>query len=100
MNKVNQIPLRAKLDIVQEIAEVICLLHKGDQEAADKILKEMKIRSIFLDEEIQRNVLIFAEQVDFQYDYDPWHKVTPDVQRAADQLINSLGLNLKNYPFD
>lgn len=55
------------------------------------MLEDLKIRSIYLDEEIQQDVLMFAEQVQFQYDYDPWHKVTIDIERAADRLIEDLG---------
>jgi hypothetical protein len=54
-------------------------------------LEELKARAIFLDEDIQRATLIFAEQISFQFDYDPYHKVTAEVQQAADNLIKNLG---------
>lgn len=75
----------------KEIAEVIRYLHHGERNKADTLLDDLKKRAVYLDEDIQHDVLIFAEQVHFQFDYDPWHKVTPNVQIAADQLIEDLG---------
>ena len=56
----------------------------------DLLIEDLKARSIHMESKIQQDVLMFAEQVQFQYDYDPWHKVTPDVQHAADQLLRDL----------
>lgn len=87
----HELPIRSKLEMLSVIAQVICHLHRGSRRAADRLLDELKTRSLFLDEQIQQDVLIFAEQIHFQYDYDPWHKVTPEVQKAADKLISDLG---------
>ena len=87
----HQLPIRSKLEMLNNIALVIRYLHEGKRRAADPLLDDLKIRAMFFDEQIQQDVLIFAEQVCFQYDYDPWHKVTPEIQRAADRLIEDLG---------
>lgn len=87
----HELPIRSKLEMLDVIVQVICHLHRGSRLAADALLDQLKIRSLFLDEQIQQDVLIFAEQIHFQYDYDPWHKVTPEVQKAADKLISDLG---------
>lgn len=86
-----QLPIRSKLEMLDDIGLVIRYLHEGKRTAADGLLDDLKIRAMFFDEQIQQDVLIFAEQVYFQYDYDPWHKVTGEVQRAADRLIEDLG---------
>jgi hypothetical protein len=93
MNKhpAHELPIRSKLEMLDDIVKIISFLHSGDRKKADHLIDDLKTRSIFLDEQIQQDVLIFAAQVHFQYDYDPWHKVTPEVQKAADHLIESLG---------
>jgi hypothetical protein len=94
----HELPIRSKLKMLDHIIQVIKCLHKGESRSiTDPLINDLKVRSTFLDEDIQRDVLIFAEQVHFQYDYDPWHKVTPDVQKAADKLIHDLGFF---HPFD
>jgi hypothetical protein len=87
-----ELPIRSKLEMVEEVAQVVECLHRGRREEADALIEDLKARSIYLDESVQQDVLMFAEQVHFQYDYDPWHKVTPDVQKAADRLIEALQL--------
>ncbi len=86
-----ELPIRSKLDMLDDIVQIIHYLHLGDRKRADDLIKDLKIRATFLEESIQRHVLIFTDQVHFQYNYDPWHKVTPDVQKAADLLIEELG---------
>jgi hypothetical protein len=87
----NELPIRAKKEMAEEIGEIIHYLHTGQRSAADLLIEDLKIRSVYLDESIQHDVLIFAEQIQFQYDYDPWHKVTGEIQTAADKLIENLG---------
>lgn len=88
----HELPIRSKLKMLDHIIRIIRCLHTGaPRSVSDPLINDLKARSAFLDEDVQRDVLIFAEQVHFQYDYDPWHKVTPDVQKAADQLIHDLG---------
>ena len=89
----NELPIRSKVSMAQDIGEIIACLHRGERSAADLLIEDLKVRSIFLGEEIQHDVLIFAEQVQFQYDYDPWHKVTAEVERAANRLIEDLGFH-------
>lgn len=89
----HQLPIRSKLIMVDDIVRVIQCLHEGKRGAADGLLDDLKVRAMFFDEQIQQDVLIFAEQIYFQYDYDPWHKVTGEVQRAADKLIEDLGFS-------
>lgn len=86
-----ELPIRSKLDMLDDIIKIIRYLHLGNREVANLLIDDLKLRSLFLSDDIQQDVLIFSEQVHFQYDYDPWHKVTPDVQKAADQLISDLG---------
>jgi hypothetical protein len=81
--------------MLDDIVQVIHYLHTGRRRAADPLLDDLKIRAIYFDERVQQDVLIFAEQVYFQYSYDPWHKVTADVQRAADRLIEDLGFSIQ-----
>lgn len=86
-----ELPIRSKLDMLDDIVQIIHYLHVGDRKSADALIKDLKVRATFLDEVIQRHVLMFTDQVHFQYNYDPWHKVTRDVQQAADSLIEELG---------
>jgi len=86
-----ELPIRSKLDMLDDIVQIIHYLHTGNRALADPLIDDLKTRAIYLDEDIQQKVLIFSEQVHFQYDYDPWHKITPDVQKAADRLIDQLG---------
>jgi len=86
-----ELPIRSKLEMVMDVGKILGCLHRGDRTKADHLIEDLKGRAVHLDEEIQQEVLKFVEQVHFQYDYDPWHKVTCDVARAADCLIESLG---------
>lgn len=65
-------------------------LHYGERSLSDLCLEDLKAQSVHFGEKIQQDVLNFAEQVEFQFDYDPWHKITPEVQMAADQLLKDL----------
>lgn len=87
----NELPIRSKKEIAEGVGKIIHYLHTGQRSAADLLIEDLKVRSVYLDEEIQRDVLIFAEEVQFQYAYDPWHKVTLEVEKAADKLIEDLG---------
>jgi hypothetical protein len=89
-----ELPIRAKLEMLDDIVQIIHYLHEGKRSSADPLIDDLKARSIYLSDHIQQDVMIFAEQVHFQYDYDPYHNVTPDVQRAADRLIRDLGFHL------
>lgn len=89
-----ELPIRSKLEMAEDIAKIIQFLHQGQRSAADLLIEDLKTRAVYLDEDIQHDVLVFAEQVQFQYDYDPWHKVTHDVEKAANHLIESLGFSL------
>jgi hypothetical protein len=87
----NELPIRSKVDVAEEITQIIHYLHDGKQDAANSLIENLKSRSIYLDERIQGDVLIFAEAVQFQAAYDPWHLVTSEIEAAADQLIEDLG---------
>lgn len=93
MNKhfLQELPIRSKIEMAKDIGEIIRCLHSGQRSAADLLIEDLKARSISMDENIQQSVLMFAEQVQFQYSYDTWHLVTPDVEQAADKLIENLG---------
>jgi len=90
-----ELPIRSKIEMAKDIAEVIQCLHRGQRGVADLLIEDLKTRSLFMDEKTQQDVLKFAEQVAFQYDYDPWHKITKDVQKAADELIEDLGFHVE-----
>lgn len=87
----NELPIRSKIEIAEGVGKIIHYLHTGQRSAADLLLEELKIRSLYLDEAIQQDLLVFAEEVQFQYVYDPWHNVTSQVEKAADKLIEDLG---------
>jgi len=87
----SELPIRSKIEMAKDVAEIVQCLHTGQRSAADLLIEDLKTRSVFLDEKIQQDVLIFSEQVQFQYDYDPWHLVTGDIQKAADRLLGDLG---------
>ena len=88
----NELPIRSKIDVAAEIGDILHCLYSGKKEAADRLIEDLKSRSIYLDEAIQGDVLVFSEAVQFQEAYDPWHLITPEIQKAADQLIEDLGL--------
>ena len=84
-------PALAKSIMCEDIAYIIHHLHYGERAHAEPLIRDLKTRSLFLEDKIQQDVLNFSEQVQFQYDYDPQHKVTPEVQAAADDLLKDLG---------
>ena len=92
VHKFPELPIRAKKEMARDVATIIRFLHLGLADKATELIQDLKIRSIHLSEQIQQDVLAFAEQVQFQFAYDPWHKVTPNVQIAADNLLEDLGL--------
>lgn len=91
MTSPKELPIRSKVAMLHNIAKIIRHLHQGERLPADRLIEDLKTRSVFLDEQIQQDVLIFAEHVQFQYDYDPNHLITIDIQKAADKLIEDLG---------
>ncbi|MBM3183687.1 MAG: hypothetical protein FJZ64_00045 [Chlamydiae bacterium] len=90
-----ELPIRSKIEMAKDIAEIIQCLHRGQRGAADLLIEDLKTRALFFDEKTQQDVLKFVEQVAFQYNYDPWHKITQDVQKAADILIEDLGFHIE-----
>ena len=94
----HEIAFRSKAEMAEDITQILHYLHTGDRSLATPLIEDLKTRSLFLSEEIQQDVLIFTEQVLFQYDYDPWHKITRDVQKAADRLIRDLGFSIPEPP--
>jgi len=88
-----ELPIRSKIKMATDIVKTIYYLHHGERVQAEWFLNELKARALYLDEDIQQSVLMFAEQISFQFDYDPYHKVTPEVQQSADHLIENLGFS-------
>ncbi len=86
-----ELPIRSKIEMAKDIGQIIQCLHSGQRSAADLLIEDLKTRAVYMDEDIQQHVLMFAEQVQFQYDYDARHLMTEDVQKAADKLIEMLG---------
>lgn len=91
-----ELPIRSKLAMGDAIIQVLAYLHSGNRVALLPLLEELKLRSMFLDEQIQEDVIAFANQVLFQYDADPWHLVTDEVQQAADHLFEDMGFTVLN----
>lgn len=89
-----ELPIRSKIEMVDDIVLILQYLQDGNRKLADPVIDDLKVRSLFLDEKIQSDVLIFSEQIHFQYAYDPYHKLTPDVEKAADRLIEDMGFSL------
>ncbi len=87
----DELPIRAKIDVAQEIGEIINCLTLGQQSVVNALIDKLKNQSIYLDEKIQGDVLVFSEAIQFQLTYDPWHQITPEIERAANQLIEDLG---------
>jgi hypothetical protein len=87
----NQLPIRSKIEVAQEIGQIIHCLDEGQVSALNEKIEDLKNRSIYLDEKIQGDVLVFAEAVQFQISTDPWHQFTPEIEQAAKQLILDLG---------
>ena len=85
------LPIRTKLEMAENIGKVLRHLFDGDRMRATPLLDALKISSIYLDDDIQQDVLAFVQQVLFQFDYDPGHKLTPEIQKAADKLIEDMG---------
>ena len=85
-------PFRSKSIMAEEIGEIIYCLHHGLRAASDKLIDDLKLRAVYLEDTIQEDVLEFSEQIAFQFAYDPWHKITEEVQKSADRLISDLGL--------
>ncbi len=79
-----------KSEMLEDVGKIIFHLHHGNRVLIDLFIDNLKANAVHMEPTIQQAVLNFAEQVHFQYDYDPWHKVTEDVQIAADQVLKSL----------
>lgn len=92
-NHRRELPVQAKMKMAEGIAKIIGHLHRGEREKSDLLLEELKERAVYMPEDIQQDVLMFSEAIQFQYDYDPWHKVSEEVQKTANRLIEALGMN-------
>lgn len=93
-NHHHDLPIRSKQAMAQDIADIIQSLHRGERANVDLLIEDLKIRAINFDSNIQQDVLMFAETVQFQSVYDPWHKVTQEVEKAADRLLSDLGIRM------
>jgi hypothetical protein len=93
-NKFNEIPIHAKDEMALDIGKIIHYLHVGKRKSAMPHIQDLKHRSVHLDEKIQQDVLMFVEQIEFQFAYDPWHNITEEVRKAADRLLHDLGLSI------
>lgn len=96
-DKFHELPIRAKKEMARDVAKIVHYLLRGHPEKASPLIEDLKARSIHLDDLIQQDVMAFAEQVQFQFAYDPWHKITEDVQIAADNLLEDLGLSNPHF---
>jgi len=90
-NYQNELPIRSKIEAAQEIGQIIHYMTNGQESKVNELIEDLKNRSIYLDEKIQGDVLIFAETIQFQQTYDQWHQITPEIEKAANQLIEDLG---------
>ncbi len=88
-DRFKELPIRTKVTMAQEIAEIIQCLDKG--KAARPLIEALRGKAILMEDSIQQGVMSFVEQVEFLYSYDPAHGVTPEVLAAADKLIEELG---------
>lgn len=86
-----KLPIRSKIEIAQKIGDILHYLHQGKPQEANHLIEEVKSRALFLEEPIQRDVLMFAESVQFQASYDPFHRIDHKVEEAANRLIEDLG---------
>ena len=85
------LPIQSKKQIADGIGEVLHCLHTGQRSSADLLLEGLKSDSLYLEDPIQQDILKFAEAVQFQAVYDDWHRITPEVEQAANRLIEDLG---------
>ena len=90
----NELPISSKLAMGDTVIQVLAYLHAGNRLALLPLLDELKLRSMFLDEQIQEDVVTFANLVLFQYDSDPWHTVSKEVTQAADHLFEDMGFTV------
>jgi hypothetical protein len=86
-----QLPIHSKKRIADGVEEVLHCLHTGQRSATDLLLEGLKSDSLYLEDPIQQDILKFAEAVQFQAVYDDWHRITPEVEEAANRLIEDLG---------
>jgi hypothetical protein len=86
-----ELPIRSKLKMKENVGRIIQSLHEGNRAVSNLLIEDLKGRSLFFDAQIQQDVLIFAEQIQFQSVYDPDRNITPEIQRAADRLMDDLG---------
>lgn len=93
------LPIRLKVEMAQAVASVIHCLGHGQKSLMTLLLDDLKAHALFLDDAIQQDVLAFAEQVQFQMHYDPYHNVTLEVEQAADKLVEDMGFCPPPYFF-
>lgn len=89
-----ELPIRSKIAMLEDIIDAMEGLHRGLRKRIENSLKDLLLRALYLDEAIQQSALIFSEHVQFQYRYDPQHKVSEEIEKAADQLIENMGFSL------
>ncbi len=95
----HELPIRLKVEMAQAVASILHSLHQGQPSIIGFLLEDLRAHALFMEDFIQQDVLIFAEQVQFQMAYDPWHSVTLNVEQAADRLIEDLGFCPPPYFF-
>lgn len=81
--------------MIKDISEIVQCLYSGQASATNLLIEDLRKRSLFLDDQIQQDVLMFIEQLEFQKLYDSSLIFTKNIQLAADKLIEDLGFHIE-----
>ena len=89
-----KLPIRSKLEMIQDVSEILLALHDGDRDLLERLVIDLKGHALCFDDMVQRDVLQFSENVQFQLLVDPNRLITADIEKAADRLVEDLGFYL------
>ena len=57
----NELPIRSKIDVAAEIGDILQDFQTGQKTRVEHLIEDLKMRSIYLDESLQEDILAFAD---------------------------------------
>lgn len=82
--------MNEKNEIIKTIVEILKNLHEGKISLIEPLLDLLKEKALSCNEKVQKDLINFTLQVEFQKDYDPEHLISKEIAKAADKLLSDL----------
>jgi hypothetical protein len=83
-----------KKEIINKISDIVTHLHNGKFLLVRQCIGQLKNLLQDLPKKTVNDIQDFVQQVLFEMDYDSEHRITEEIRKSADRLIQDLGYSL------